>query len=445
MGAGVADRWHWLGRPFFVAAVVLLAVNDHVLKQRVPGWWTGKLSDFAGIVIAGTVASVLLGRGRGLVAAGVAFAVLKLLPGAPSLAAPLLGGITRRDPTDLLALFGLVPLAVWLRHLDARSARHRTAIARWRWWDSIRPAFAAALPVVASLAAIATATATACASRPAVIEIDVRGSTFFALVVTSSGNNDWSRSTDGARTWQKSAPPPGRVPREGDHDPYFDGPLNGPLVSCADDGTCFRLVDQRVIERRSHGGPWTVERRLTSSEFVEFNSGCAAGNRGILSSIGATGSTKHMRVAASAGANGVLVRTASGNWLAHPVGSARTPTYSGIPNRSVLWGLIGMGVVGIGLGLYGRQRWPSLRPALLIFAIGVVIVGLSVLGFATMLLNLDGHEIGVPPSAATAVVLVWLATTAVTIRKARMPKPTARLRHLPPPPAPPSPPPAQSL
>ncbi len=440
MGAGVADRWRWLGRPIFVAAVVLLAANDHVLKQRFPGWWTGKLSDVAGVVIAGTVASVLLGRGRGLVAAGVAFAVLKVVPGAPSLAAPLLGGFTRRDPTDLLALLGLLPLSVWLRHLDARPARRQATVERWHWWNSIRAALAAALPVVASLAAIATATATACASRPVVVEIDVRGSSFYALVVTGSGEDSWARSSDGGRTWQKSAPPPGRMEREGDHDPYFDGPPNGPLESCADDGTCFRLIDQRVIERRSQGGSWTVERRLTSAELAESNNGCAAGNRGVLSSIGATGSGKHLHVAVSAGASGVLVRTAPGAWLARPVRSARTMTYSGIPDQSVLWGFLGMVVVGIGLGLYGRRRWPSLRLALLVFAFGIVFVSLSMLGMLEMVLNADGHETGVPPPAAAAAVLVWVATIAVSIKVARRPKPSAPLQHLPPPPTRPPPP-----
>ena len=48
----MADRWRWLGRPFFLLAIALLALNDHVLKQRYPGWWTGKLSDFAGVVVA---------------------------------------------------------------------------------------------------------------------------------------------------------------------------------------------------------------------------------------------------------------------------------------------------------------------------------------------------------------------------------------------------------
>lgn len=37
--------------PVTLAALFTLALNDHVLKQRCPGWWTGKLSDFAGVVL----------------------------------------------------------------------------------------------------------------------------------------------------------------------------------------------------------------------------------------------------------------------------------------------------------------------------------------------------------------------------------------------------------
>jgi hypothetical protein len=36
--------------PVALGAVVLLVVNDHVLKRVCPGWVTGKLSDFAGMV-----------------------------------------------------------------------------------------------------------------------------------------------------------------------------------------------------------------------------------------------------------------------------------------------------------------------------------------------------------------------------------------------------------
>lgn len=36
--------------PIALAAIGLLLVNDHVLKGLWPGWWTGKISDFAGLI-----------------------------------------------------------------------------------------------------------------------------------------------------------------------------------------------------------------------------------------------------------------------------------------------------------------------------------------------------------------------------------------------------------
>ncbi|CAM3369093.1 hypothetical protein COSO111634_13305 [Corallococcus soli] len=37
--------------PLVLGAVVLLVLNDHVFKARWPSWWTGKLSDVAGLAM----------------------------------------------------------------------------------------------------------------------------------------------------------------------------------------------------------------------------------------------------------------------------------------------------------------------------------------------------------------------------------------------------------
>ena len=42
----------WLGHPVTVLALVVLVLNDHVLKAAQPGWLTGKLSDVVGLVLA---------------------------------------------------------------------------------------------------------------------------------------------------------------------------------------------------------------------------------------------------------------------------------------------------------------------------------------------------------------------------------------------------------
>ena len=49
-----------LASPGFVLALVVLVLNDHVLKQAYPGWVTGKLSDVAGLVVAPLLLAVPL-------------------------------------------------------------------------------------------------------------------------------------------------------------------------------------------------------------------------------------------------------------------------------------------------------------------------------------------------------------------------------------------------
>ncbi len=117
-----------------IVAVALLLLNDHVLKAAYPSWWTGKLSDVAGLAFfplmlqAGweAVRSALLPRRpwgpepRVLLIAvaltGAVFAAIQLVPAADAafrrglglLQAPFRGRIVTvqhtMDPTDLIAL-----------------------------------------------------------------------------------------------------------------------------------------------------------------------------------------------------------------------------------------------------------------------------------------------------------------------------------------------------
>jgi hypothetical protein len=114
--------------PLPLAAVALLAVNDHLLKRRWPGFATGKLSDVAGCFVLPLFLSAVLAvltrwpaRTRltlGSAATLVFFTALKLSPvtadavsGVLHLVWAPLGAARGRivtDPTDLAAL----PLAV---------------------------------------------------------------------------------------------------------------------------------------------------------------------------------------------------------------------------------------------------------------------------------------------------------------------------------------------
>jgi hypothetical protein len=115
-----------LGHPVFWGALALLVVNDDLLKGRglVPGWLTGKLSDFAFLIVAPIVLAALIprrvpGRRAAAVAAVTALFVAADLSRAVSDAVIALAarvGFTWRlwpDPTDLLAL-AVLPITVWL-------------------------------------------------------------------------------------------------------------------------------------------------------------------------------------------------------------------------------------------------------------------------------------------------------------------------------------------
>lgn len=115
-----------LAHPIFWTALAVLLLNDHVLKRStlVPGAVTGKLSDFAGLLVAPVVVATLFrvrGRvGRLAVFAGVAgmFTAIKLSrPMADAIEAiTAFTPVPWRlwcDPTDLMALV-VLPLGWWL-------------------------------------------------------------------------------------------------------------------------------------------------------------------------------------------------------------------------------------------------------------------------------------------------------------------------------------------
>ena len=128
-----------------LACVVLLVVNDWVLKRHMPGAVTGKLSDLAGLAFAPVVLSSAIGLllhgaaalgARGdparsrrrrigcLGATGVGFAAVKLAPWAADGVERALGALGRPativlDRTDLLALPALA-IAWWVGRDELR-------------------------------------------------------------------------------------------------------------------------------------------------------------------------------------------------------------------------------------------------------------------------------------------------------------------------------------
>ena len=170
-----------IATPLFACSIGVLVLNDHVLKAAWPGLVTGKLSDVAGVVMVAIVLAAVLRRPAAAFSLTVVgFVVLKSVPAAPEWAAPLFGGVTRTDPTDLVALVALVPLWMWVHRPDRPGAAADT-------W---------ALPIRIALvgAAVFATSATSCGSEGITRVAEIDG-------MFVAADNRWSRLLE--RRWQR--------------------------------------------------------------------------------------------------------------------------------------------------------------------------------------------------------------------------------------------------
>ena len=246
-----------LGHPLSLLSIGLLVLNDHILKAAAPSWWTGKLSDFAGLfffpfLLAVLLAAVLhpfrLGARRagrlafGLTALG--FYLIKLWPPANALAADaagrLLGGPTRiaLDPTDLVALVMLWPAwQLWVRaeRLDSR---------RSSW-------------VALAMASVATMATQPCMPLHTVERVAVvDGRPVLGLSLWEGGPRSVAYMMEGLLAWATDEDPPPDVLEE------INRTVELPLTVCdpSDSPVCYRIDGRAQIERSTDGGQtWQVD------------------------------------------------------------------------------------------------------------------------------------------------------------------------------------------
>lgn len=260
----------WLVHPITVAALVVLLINDHVVKSAYPGWITGKLSDIAGLVVApallASLVTILARRAPAekvafvavaVVAAG--FVVVKAFPAAAAVASAawsVVAGpsLVLADLTDLLALPALG--GAWLAWTRAR---HRPAPGR-----VARAVRVAVVAPVALAGVVATAKAevtlpyavgvgpglsghaTALVAR---IDSDLGGRRY-DIVLTSQDGRSWRSSFDALKTATA-------VQIEA----VIKAAQATRTVACAADKvTCWRVVPgQLAVEESVDGGTtWTA-------------------------------------------------------------------------------------------------------------------------------------------------------------------------------------------
>ena len=244
------------GHPAVLLSVLVLLLNDHVLKARFPSFWTGKLSDFAGLFFAPFLAIPILAilthplrlpaaraadLGFGL--AGLLFAGVKLAPAVNAAVSEAVSAFLGRpaafalDPTDGIALLVLIP-ARWLWGRIAREVRgDRRAAPRWAW----------AVWILAMAASLATSP---CPSPGMVRRVILReGRMYAGLRFVGESGGTWAFSEDGGRTWERFRDPPDALKQE-----PMD--LGWPVQRCRPDAPseCARIPGPGRVERSRDGG-----------------------------------------------------------------------------------------------------------------------------------------------------------------------------------------------
>ncbi|MEU5668879.1 hypothetical protein ABZ749_00645 [Micromonospora sp. NPDC047753] len=261
---GAPTTLSWLCHPATLVALVLLLVNDHVLKVAFPGPVTGKLSDVAGLVLAPPLVAVLLtllvprlpsraAALAGLVAVGAGFAVVKSSGYAAELASSawtVLAGpsLVRADRTDLLTLPALC-LSWWSWTRSRRRPVRRRTARLVRLLVVLPPAVLA----VAATSAIHYPYAVGTAMLDGQPAISVGSGYSASDWPTSPSDGQWAVSDDGATTWR---------PATDDEKQRLSRQETGQQQACAPDEPrrCYRVVTGhlRVEESDDAGATWRV-------------------------------------------------------------------------------------------------------------------------------------------------------------------------------------------
>ena len=260
--------------PRFLLALVVLVVNDHWAKGVFGNVITGKLSDFAGLivfpVVLATIAQAILGsvapvterilfriRLVAVAASGMLLTAIKVSPEAARIVEDVLAFITRHphqiivDPTALIGLFALVP--AWLILGNPRPVNYS-----WRWRRIVR-AGAFTFALVACLGSSSNDD-----GGWTKLEQQDEGT----VVAVRNGYRADIVSDDAGRSWapvERSQPTPADDLAQDEPSP--DRPNFGPVCLSGTPQTCVRTArvdDGSVVEESRDGGSswatvWSIE------------------------------------------------------------------------------------------------------------------------------------------------------------------------------------------
>lgn len=310
-----------LGHPLSLSAILLLLVNDHLLRRHWPSWWTGKISDFAWLAFAPFILAALLAwllptrteqqeERVGLWAialTGLVFSLVKTVPVCHTLTVRLLEtllGCTvglRRDPTDLLALPTL--LVAW--YLWKRKAAHTHRLSHLKW-------------VALVLATLSTVATTPMPPDVGVFCLQAQDDAIVAISGSDYPGSSYNRfiSQDGGLTWQalgRGYEPLVECPRD---DQWILTDPNTPSVQ-------YRFTSETSIERSDDGGHTWQQEVATALSEAQISYYRRLGPRSITVVAGPLSALIHRptgNLVVAMGHEGVLVRTPDGTWRWAAVG-----------------------------------------------------------------------------------------------------------------------------
>nr|WP_062336485.1 hypothetical protein [Herbidospora sakaeratensis] len=229
-------RITWIGHPLTVLALVVLVVNDHLLKHTWPGVVTGKLSDVAGLILLPAVLDLVLRRpALSIAVTGVGFTLVKATATGAWLASEAWSlawgpSVILADPTDLLTLPALY--VAW------HASRHPVPVGR-------------TVVMLLTPAAVLAITATS-PEQPYVpysaYATEVRDGAIIVHLRSDEPMSPFAYLTRDGHTWEEWK--------------FAVRPIPA-ASSCAGDH-CFRVVPGRLqVMESTDGGAWTTAWQLS--------------------------------------------------------------------------------------------------------------------------------------------------------------------------------------